>query len=79
MQMTINFLGNKQVTSTYKGFTVETDQPQSDGGDGSAPEPQDLKSDQSFHLKPCICPRRASKNAVSASISSRLRIPNPAS
>lgn len=42
MQMTINFPGNKRVASTYKGFTVETDQPQSDGGDGSAPEPFDL-------------------------------------
>ena len=42
MQMTINFPGNKQVTSTYKGFTVETDQPQRDGGDGTAPEPFDL-------------------------------------
>ena len=42
MEMTINFPGNKRVTSTYKGFTVETDQPQSEGGDGSAPEPFDL-------------------------------------
>ena len=42
MQMTINFPGNKRVVSTYKGFTVETDQPQSEGGDGSAPEPFDL-------------------------------------
>jgi uncharacterized OsmC-like protein len=30
------------VTSTYKGFTVETDQPPGEGGDGSAPEPYDL-------------------------------------
>lgn len=42
MEMIINFPGNKRVTSTYKGFTVETDQPTSEGGDGSAPEPFDL-------------------------------------
>ncbi len=42
MEMQINFPGGKRVTSTYKGFTVETDQPPSEGGDGSAPEPYDL-------------------------------------
>ncbi|MCB2145082.1 MAG: OsmC family protein [Deltaproteobacteria bacterium] len=42
MEMQINFPGGKRVTSTYKGFTVETDQPQSEGGNGSAPEPYDL-------------------------------------
>ena len=42
MEMTIHFPGNKRVASTYKGFTVQTDQPQSEGGDGSAPEPFDL-------------------------------------
>ena len=42
MEMTINFPGNKRVSSTYKGFTVETDQPKDEGGDGSAPEPFDL-------------------------------------
>lgn len=42
MEMTVDFPGNKRVTSTYKGFTVETDQPASEGGDGSAPEPFDL-------------------------------------
>ena len=42
MEMLINFPGGKRVTSTYKGFTVKTDQPQSEGGDGSAPEPYDL-------------------------------------
>ena len=42
MEMTIDFAGNKRVTSTYKGFTIETDQPTSEGGDGSAPEPFDL-------------------------------------
>ena len=42
MEMQIDFPGGKRVTSTYKGFTVQTDQPQSEGGDGSAPEPFDL-------------------------------------
>jgi ribosomal protein S12 methylthiotransferase accessory factor len=42
MEMQIDFPGGKRVTSTYKGFTVETDQPQSEGGNGSAPEPYDL-------------------------------------
>jgi len=42
MEMQINFPGGKRVTSTYKEFTVETDQPQSEGGNGSAPEPYDL-------------------------------------
>lgn len=42
MQMQIEFPGGKQVNSSYKGFTVKTDQPQSEGGDGSAPEPYDL-------------------------------------
>jgi ribosomal protein S12 methylthiotransferase accessory factor len=40
--MQIDFAGNKRVRSTYKGFTVATDQPVSAGGDGSAPEPFDL-------------------------------------
>jgi ribosomal protein S12 methylthiotransferase accessory factor len=30
------------VNATYKGFTVKTDQPKSEGGDDSAPEPYDL-------------------------------------
>ena len=42
MEMQIHFPGGKRVTSTYKGFSVETDQPKSDGGDDSAPEPYDL-------------------------------------
>ena len=42
MEMRINFPGGKRVTSTYKGFSVETDQPKSEGGDDSAPEPYDL-------------------------------------
>ena len=42
MEMTIDFPGGKQVNATYKGFTVRTDQPRSEGGDASAPEPYDL-------------------------------------
>jgi ribosomal protein S12 methylthiotransferase accessory factor len=40
--MEIFFPGNKRVNSVYKGFTIETDQPKKEGGDGSAPEPYDL-------------------------------------
>jgi putative redox protein len=42
MYMQIEFPGGKRVNSTYKGFTVKTDQPKSEGGDDSAPEPYDL-------------------------------------
>jgi ribosomal protein S12 methylthiotransferase accessory factor len=42
MEMQIAFPGGKRVNSTYKGFTVETDQPENEGGDGTAPEPYDL-------------------------------------
>ena len=42
MEMQIIFPGGKRVSSTYKGFTVDTDQPKSEGGDDSAPEPYDL-------------------------------------
>jgi ribosomal protein S12 methylthiotransferase accessory factor len=42
MYMQIEFPGGKRVNSTYKGFTVETDQPKSEGGNDSAPEPYDL-------------------------------------
>lgn len=42
MEMMIDFPGGKRVNSTYKGFTVKTDQPKDEGGDDSAPEPYDL-------------------------------------
>jgi len=42
MYMQIEFPGGKRVNSTYKGFTVKSDQPKSEGGDDSAPEPYDL-------------------------------------
>ena len=40
--MTVAFPGGKRVSASYKGFTVETDQPEKAGGDGSAPAPFDL-------------------------------------
>ncbi len=42
MDMEIVFSGNKKVNAVYKGFTIETDQPKTEGGDGSAPEPYDF-------------------------------------
>jgi putative redox protein len=42
MEMKIRFAGNKKVAAEFEGFTVMTDQPQSGGGDGSAPAPFDL-------------------------------------
>ena len=42
MEMEVFFPGGKKVNSTYNGFTVKTDQPKNEGGDGTAPEPYDL-------------------------------------
>jgi putative redox protein len=42
MEMQVHFPGNLRVDAEYKGFTVQTDQPASAGGDGSAPAPFDL-------------------------------------
>lgn len=42
MEMEITFPGKKKVDSSYKGFSVHTDQPHKEGGDDSAPEPYDL-------------------------------------
>lgn len=39
--MRITFPGNKRVNAEYKGFTIQTDQPVHQGGDGSAPAPFD--------------------------------------
>ena len=39
MKMTITFPGNKKVDAQYKGFTIHTDQPTNEGGDGEAAEP----------------------------------------
>jgi len=42
MDMDVYFPGGKRVFADYKGFTIETDQPATGGGDGSAPAPFDL-------------------------------------
>ncbi len=42
MNMIITFPGNKKVDSTFKGFTVHTDQSVEEGGENTAPEPFDL-------------------------------------
>jgi len=42
MDMIVTFPGNLRVAAEYKGFTIETDQPQDEEGDGSAPAPFDL-------------------------------------
>jgi uncharacterized OsmC-like protein len=41
-EMNVYFPEGKKVNATYKGFTIETDQAKSEGGDGSAPEPYSL-------------------------------------
>jgi len=42
MDMRISFPGGKKVNAKYNGFTIKTDQPVKEGGDGSAPEPFSL-------------------------------------
>ena len=42
MEHTVTFPGNRKVEVEFKGFTIKTDQPQSAGGDGTAPSPFDL-------------------------------------
>ena len=42
MEMEIGYPGGKRVRSTYKGFSVDTDQPIKEGGNESAPTPFDL-------------------------------------
>ena len=42
MEMKIYSGGGKQVLADYEGFTIRTDQPVKDGGEGSAPEPFSL-------------------------------------
>ena len=42
MDMDVYVPGGKRVFADYKGFTIETDQPATGGGDGSAPAPFDL-------------------------------------
>ena len=42
MEMSIRFQGNKKVAAEFAGFTVATDQPKSEGGEGTAPSPFEL-------------------------------------
>src|SRR5660397_290719 len=42
MDMRVYFPGNRKVYADYKGFTIETDQPEQGGGDGTAPSPFDM-------------------------------------
>jgi len=42
MEMKISFPGGKKVDADYKGFTIKTDQPIREGGEGAAPEPFSL-------------------------------------
>ena len=42
MEMKVHFPDNLRVDAEYKGFTIQTDQPVTGGGDGTAPAPFDL-------------------------------------
>lgn len=42
MEMKVVFPGGKRVDAVYNGFTIKTDQPESNGGGGAAPSPFDL-------------------------------------
>jgi ribosomal protein S12 methylthiotransferase accessory factor len=42
MDIQIRLGGGKKVAAEFDGFTLSTDQPQKQGGDGSAPSPFDL-------------------------------------
>lgn len=42
MKMEITLHGKKEVTASYNGYTIKTDQPLESGGDASAPAPFDL-------------------------------------
>ncbi len=42
MDMEIRFSGGKKVEALFNQYTVQTDQPISDGGSGTAPSPFDL-------------------------------------
>lgn len=39
MEMDLSFPGGLRVEALYNGFTISTDQPVKDGGEGGAPEP----------------------------------------
>jgi ribosomal protein S12 methylthiotransferase accessory factor len=42
MEIEVDFAGGKKVTADFKGFKIETDQAEKNGGGGTAPEPFDL-------------------------------------
>jgi putative redox protein len=42
MEMTVDFPGGARVNAHFGPYTVETDQPKEDGGEGTAPAPFDL-------------------------------------
>lgn len=42
MDITVTFPGNKRVDAEIDGFTLHMDQPEKDGGEGSAPTPSNL-------------------------------------
>ncbi len=42
MDIKITFPGGKKVNAEFRGFTVYTDQPVKDGGEGSAPSPYEF-------------------------------------
>ncbi|MCB9476282.1 MAG: OsmC family protein [Deltaproteobacteria bacterium] len=42
MEMTMTFPGGKKVDAVFKGYTVNTDQPEKAGGEGSSPAPFEL-------------------------------------
>jgi ribosomal protein S12 methylthiotransferase accessory factor len=41
-ELRVDFPGGERVRATYRGFTIETDQPTDHGGAGTAPAPFDL-------------------------------------
>lgn len=42
MEIAVRFAGGRKVEATFKGMTITTDQPESRGGEESAPSPFDL-------------------------------------
>jgi len=42
LEMDLSFPGGIRVDAEFNGFTISTDQPKDEGGEGTAPEPYDL-------------------------------------
>jgi putative redox protein len=42
MKYNISFAGNKKVDAHFRGFTLKSDQPLTDGGDNTAPAPLEI-------------------------------------